>query len=262
MAGKINFKNFYELTNSTDRKHLIKDDMKSASKDWRVEDIKFILNTLSCPDSCNAFCCKNTEVGMLFGDVVNIIDNGDDDIKKKAMDMNVFVRGAYHNIYTKSPCEFLNEGGKCSVHDYKPLTCSIYPFAYVEEKHGVELVFVLGCSLGFDFYNTYKDIIHAEFEKYIRSKNNDEETILAEKENFKLMCEAWLNDKSDIPKVGCNNPLYFPSAILTSIAHRLGKTSNYHATKQKSKMKKGDGNKPCPCGSGKKYKKCCMSKSE
>jgi len=35
-----------------------------------------------------------------------------------------------------SSCIFLTDDGRCSVHEYKPLTCRFYPFVYIVQKDG------------------------------------------------------------------------------------------------------------------------------
>jgi len=60
-------------------------------------------------------------------------------------------------------------------------------------------------------------------------------------------------EKKDIPLGGDDNPIPF-------IKFEPG--SNKSNRSQKRKERTVGRNAPCPCGSGKKYKKCCMGKNE
>ena len=54
---------------------------------------------------------------------------------------------------------------------------------------------------------------------------------------------------------------YFDNKPNKMIEHRLESLKNYRLTQTLKVQKKIGRNEPCPCGSGTKYKKCCLNKS-
>lgn len=81
-----------------------------------------------CPVECEGVCCKRENVQLLESDFRRM---------KSAMPKvwikpcGEIVPGIY-GFELDMPCQFLNDSGRCSVHDVKPLTCRMYPFRFVE----------------------------------------------------------------------------------------------------------------------------------
>jgi len=67
--------------------------------------------------------------------------------------------------------------------------------------------------------------------------------------------DAIPEDKQDIPLGDDDNPIPI-------IEFEYASTKKQRPRKAKSKKTKVGRNDPCPCGSGKKYKKCCMGKEK
>ncbi len=118
----------------------IKDDNKIEV----VRDIFFECN------NC-ALCCKINEIPVIEKDITRILDHGyelDQFLKELSP---VLIRShqkkdSFIKAYflKKKPfvkeCVFLDEDEKCKIHKYKPLSCSIYPFAVRKDDESLLVI--------------------------------------------------------------------------------------------------------------------------
>ncbi|MCK4845356.1 MAG: YkgJ family cysteine cluster protein [Candidatus Heimdallarchaeota archaeon] len=118
--------------------------IKDNNKIEVVRDIFFECN------NC-ALCCKVSEIPVIEKDITRILDHGyelDQFLKELSpvlirshQKKDSFIK-AY--ILKKKPfvkeCVFLDENERCKIHKYKPLSCSIYPFAVRKGDEGLLVI--------------------------------------------------------------------------------------------------------------------------
>ena len=151
---------------------------------WLISKTESILKHYSCPESCNASCCKNHIIDFYRKEYEKILKNVDKEsaniLKSNAVKSEL--EGCYKAIVGQCP---LLINSKCRIYDNRPQACRNFPFViYPDVETGFGLTLLL-CPMSVkiiqDYAQWYKLVnltmhsqLNALYEHYKNiDKNND-----------------------------------------------------------------------------------------
>jgi Fe-S-cluster containining protein len=123
--------------------------------DWLVSATQSILKHYSCPDSCNAKCCKYSEISINkeeYKEILKVID------KESAELINSNTVNVYRTEFCKmfpssGACVLLVES-KCRIYNNRPEACRKFPFFIVSVNRSYFLGLQL-CPLSINIIRDY-----------------------------------------------------------------------------------------------------------
>jgi len=228
------------------------------------ESIETIIKVLSQSDEYLEFYFDDFISSGLWGPVYKIVNKNPEKCKKylctpgittyaKAMITDVFEQVVYHQPERKNEVIswfrdvinfFLNSSIKDNVIDSDLiglLICNILDFKGKELLPEIEQLFANGfVSKG--ICGDIKEVKNA----FLRpDKYNKKKDLLSVEEEYEEITSTWASyneDKTSSFKEPYYDDYYDPGETFVNLTPKIGR------------------NDPCPCGSGKKYKKCCLNK--
>ncbi len=123
--------------------------------DWLVSRTQNILKHYSCPDSCNAKCCKYSEISITkkeYKEILKNIDKESADIIKSNT-LNADRTEFYKMLPASGACVLLVES-KCRIYNNRPEACRKFPFFIVSVNRNYFLGLQL-CPMSINIIRDY-----------------------------------------------------------------------------------------------------------
>lgn len=155
---------------------------RSEKYDCLISKTQIILKHYSCPESCNASCCKHHIIDFHRKEYEKILKNVDNDsanILKSSAERSE-LEGCYKAINAVEKCPLLINS-KCRIYDNRPKACRTFPFVIIPDvESGFSLTLLL-CPMSVniiqDYAHLYKSANSAMYSQlntvYEKSKNID-----------------------------------------------------------------------------------------
>ena len=123
--------------------------------DWLVSRTQSILKHYSCPDSCNAKCCRYSEITINkkeYKEILKTIDRESADlIKSNTLNAD---RTEFHKMLPLSGACVLLVESKCRIYINRPEACRKFPFFMVSVNRSFFLGLQL-CPMSIDIIRDY-----------------------------------------------------------------------------------------------------------
>jgi len=159
---------------------------RSKKYDWLISKTQSILKHYSCPESCNASCCKHHIIDFRRKEYEKILKNVDKEsaniLKSNAIKSEL--KGCYKAINAVEQCPLL-VNSRCRIYENRPEACRSFPFViYPDAEIGFGLTLLL-CPMSVNivkdyaqWYKAVNSIMYSQltdlYEQYKNiDKNND-----------------------------------------------------------------------------------------
>lgn len=122
---------------------------------WLISKTQSILEHYSCPESCNASCCKNYNINFTKKEYEKIFEKGDTEIrevlKSNAVDSH---RSEFYKMLSTAICPLLIDS-KCRIYEYRPESCRKFPFVTTPDTESEYVLLLFLCTMSVNIIRDY-----------------------------------------------------------------------------------------------------------
>lgn len=123
--------------------------------DWLITKTQSILEHYSCPELCNANCCKNYNINFTKKEYEKIFEKGSTEItdilKSNAVDSP---RSEFYKMLPAAVCPLLIDS-KCRIYEYRPESCRKFPFATSQDTESGHVLLLFLCPMSVNIIRDY-----------------------------------------------------------------------------------------------------------